>query len=593
MKKPVFFQSIRIQILVSFSALFIFLLGSLGYVSYHLFSRTLINEAIGYTSLVVEQERQNLDAYFDQVKTLIQLTAGESVINTALNDQETDDYRKKLSYHREIQNFLEGIIRFHPTIKDIIIVDPEGQALDFSGNAVHPDFNFYNEHWMPQHRDSQFFTIDFIGIHPQEYYIAPQKSDEKIVSVAATVLDFYNSPPFLGASVLFNIELENIREFTKGIKLEENGFFVILDSNNQTVYGSTDNQLDSNFTAMISSDIIANNGTFRTQLLSQEMLCVYTTSKVTGWKIIALIPMKDILAHNNNIRKTAIFIIFLGILSVLLISIFISLRISKPITNLMRKMQLVKTGLIETDLYDKSSIEMEKLTSRIMSMIQNINELNENLYLNQIKAKQSEIRALQYQINPHFLYNTLQSIKALAVCERTSEVSHLVSIFGDVMRYSIYQPNELVLLDKELNHLTKYIEIQQYRFPEKIRLEIYCPESCRIIKTPKLILQPLVENAIIHGFSDNRKGIISIHARVIDHFLEIKITDNGVGMNNEILEELKLKLNSGHENESDHIGLINVHERIRYRYGDQYGLTLESTLGFGTTVTLLLKGNGE
>lgn len=593
MKKPVFFQSIRIQILVSFSALFIFLIGSLGYVSYHLFSKTLINEAIGYTSLVVEQERQNLDAYFDQVKTLIQLVAGESVINKALVDQKTDDHQKKLSYHREVQEFLEGIIRFHPTIKDIIIVDTNGQALDFSGNAVYPDFNFYNQYWMPHYRDSQYFTIDFIGIHPQEYYFTPQKSNEKIISVSATILDFYNSSPIHGASVLFNIELDNIKEFTKGIKLEENGFFVILDSKNQTVYGSTNNQLDPNFTTMIRSNMNANNGTFRTQLHSQEMLCVYTSSKVTGWKIIALIPMKDILAHNNNIRKTAFIIIILGILSVLLISIFISIKISKPITNLMRKMQLVKTGLMETNLYDNSSVEMEKLTSRIMSMIQNINELNENLYINQIKAKESEIRALQYQINPHFLYNTLQSIKALAVCERTSEVSHLVSIFGDVMRYSIYQPNELVLLDKELNHLTKYIEIQQYRFPDKIQLEIYCPESCRIVKTPKLILQPLVENAIIHGFSDNRKGIISIHARMIDHYLEIKITDNGVGIHNEILEEIKLKLDSSHENESDHIGIQNVHERIRYRYGDPYGLTLESTLGFGTTVTLLLKGNGE
>ncbi|WP_168929093.1 cache domain-containing sensor histidine kinase [Paenibacillus dokdonensis] len=595
MKQKIFSgpTSIRRKITTYFSLIFILLIGLLGYTTYHMFSTTLTSEVISYTSKIVTEARLNVDSYFNQIKTLVQITAGQSVIQDAVSGYAEDDDQQRLIHRRQIEDRMRDILRYNPSIKDVAVIKPSGVVYEYSGSTVRGNYPFYSQNWFPKFQNEYFFRVHFIGIHPQDYYFNPPEALEKVISAVAPVFDFWNPSRKDGTSVMFNLKLEEIQELTKESKLEQNGFFLIMDHANEFVFKPSEGNVSEQLQSEIIGRMGKEEGRFQVGNGKDTFLGVYTTSKVTGWKIIAMIPMKEILAHNDNINKLVLMLLGAAILSVVIISVFISSRITRPITGLMRKMSDVQQGNFDLDLYDDSSVEMQKLTTRIMRMIKRINQLNHDVFSYAIKTKEAEISALQSQINPHFLYNTLQSIKSLAICERSEDVSLMVTLLGDVMRYSIYHPNELVVLNKELEHVKAYLQIQNYRYPDKVQYEFDCEERVLHMKTPKLLLQPIVENAVIHGFSGSRKGKVRISAHRIPAGLEIVIEDTGQGITAERLMELRNLLYQNEASGMEHIGFKNVHDRIRYKFGDTYGLTIESEEQKGTTVIIQLPEMGD
>ncbi|MWV47380.1 hypothetical protein GRF59_27670 [Paenibacillus sp. HJL G12] len=585
--------SIRRKITTYFSLIFILLIGMLGYITYHMFSTTLTSEVISYTSKIVTEARLNVDSYFNQIKTLVQIAAGQSVIQDAVSGYDGDDDQQRLIRRRLVEDRMKDILRYNPSIKDVAVIKPSGIVYEYSGSTVRSDYSFYSQSWFPTFQNEYFFKVHFIGIHPQDYYFNPPDSSEKVISAVAPVFDFWNPSRKDGTSVMFNLKLQEIQELTKESKLEQNGFFLIMDDANEFVFKPSENSISAELQLEIATHVGKGEGRFNVGSGQHTFLGVYTTSKVNGWKIIAMIPMQEILAHNDNVKKLIWALLAATILSVIMISVFVSSRITRPITGLMRKMSAVQQGNFDLNLYDDSSVEMQKLTTRIMRMIKRINQLNHDVFSYAIKTKEAEISALQSQINPHFLYNTLQSIKSLAICDRSEDVSLMVTLLGDVMRYSIYQPNELVVLYRELDHVKAYLQIQNYRYPDKVQYEFAADERVLHMKTPKLLLQPIVENAILHGFSGSRKGTIRITAHRLPGGVEIVIEDTGWGMSTERLTELRGLLHQEEPPGTEHIGIKNVHDRIKYKYGDAYGLIIESEERLGTKVTLYLPEMGE
>lgn len=596
MKKSILFSgptSIRRKITLYFSLIFIFLIGLLGYITYHMFSTTLTSEVISYTSKIVTEARLNVDSYFNQIKTLVQITAGQSVIQDAVSGYEKEDDQQRLLHRRQIEDRMKDILRYNPSIKDVVVIHPSGGVYEYSGSTIKSDYPFYSQSWFPKFQNEYFFRVHFIGIHPQDYYFNPPEASEKVISAVAPVFDFWNPSRKDGTSVMFNLQLEEIQELTKESKLEQNGFFLIMDDANEFVFKPSEGSVSSRLQSEITGRMDKEEGRFQVGKGKDTLLGVYTTSKVTGWKIIAMIPMQEILAHNDNINRLVLALLAAAMLCVIIISVFVSSRITRPITGLMRKMSDVQQGNFDLDLYDDSSVEMQKLTTRIMRMIKRINQLNYDVFSYAIKTKEAEISALQSQINPHFLYNTLQSIKSLAICERSEDVSQMVTLLGDVMRYSIVHPNEMVVLHKELEHIKSYLQIQHYRYPDKVQYTFDCEERVLHMKTPKLLLQPIVENAVLHGFSGSRKGMIRISAHAIPAGVEIVIEDSGRGMTEEKLAELRGLLQQEEAAGTEHIGVKNVHDRIRYKFGDAYGLRIDSEIHRGTKVTLRLPEMGD
>jgi two-component system sensor histidine kinase YesM len=233
--------------------------------------------------------------------------------------------------------------------------------------------------------------------------------------------------------------------------------------------------------------------------------------------------------------------------------------------------------------------ELQTLDSGFDEMARRVDALMEKQMQDQQSLHRAELELLQAQINPHFLYNTLDSIAILAESDRGEDVVTMVTSLSTFFRNSLNKGADILSLGAECAQVQSYLEIQQIRYSDILRYEISIPQELMDCMVPKLILQPLVENALYHGIKNRRgMGMITVTGEEKDDDLLLKVSDNGAGMDEERVRELQAGI---YEDKHTGLGLVNVHKRIRLYCGDTYGLSFESTSGKGTVVTVRLPMN--
>lgn len=295
----------------------------------------------------------------------------------------------------------------------------------------------------------------------------------------------------------------------------------------------------------------------------------------------------------NIIRfSVAAFVVLFVI--VLLLSYYIPLSITRPILRLEEVTNQVAKGNLEVRSDVKNGVEVCALSDSLNTMIDKINELLEQVTTEQIRLRKAEFELLQSQINPHFLYNTLDTIVWLAEAGEQSKVVSMVGSLSDFFRSTLSRGKDIVSVREELQHVRSYLEIQQVRYQDILEYEIDVPEELYHCLIPKLTIQPLVENALYHGIK-NKRGIghIKISSCKDAEGCRIQIEDNGIG----ITKERLLQVQDGIQNKvltgKDIYGLYNVNERIRLNFGENYGILIESEYGEGTTVSVVLPYVGK
>ncbi len=278
---------------------------------------------------------------------------------------------------------------------------------------------------------------------------------------------------------------------------------------------------------------------------------------------------------------------------ILILITFLSYYIPLSITHPIRKLSEVTDQVAKGDLTVRSDVrsgaEVSVLNDSLNTMIDKINELLEQVKTEQGRLRKAEFELLQSQINPHFLYNTLDTIVWLAEAGEQKKVVDMVGSLSDFFRTSLNQGKDMVSVKEELQHSRSYLEIQQVRYQDILQYEIQVPETLFCYLIPKITIQPLVENALYHGIK-NKRGIgkiIITGKREKDYFVLI-VEDNGAGMSRERLEVVREGMNQKSQTEKDIYALYNVNERIRLNFGQKYGLSIDSVLGEGTTVQVML-----
>lgn len=278
---------------------------------------------------------------------------------------------------------------------------------------------------------------------------------------------------------------------------------------------------------------------------------------------------------------------------ILILITFLSYYIPLSITHPIRKLSEVTDQVAKGDLTVRSDVrsgaEVSVLNDSLNTMIDKINELLEQVKTEQGRLRKAEFELLQSQINPHFLYNTLDTIVWLAEAGEQKKVVDMVGSLSDFFRTSLNQGKDMVSVKEELQHSRSYLEIQQVRYQDILQYEIQVPETLFCYLIPKITIQPLVENALYHGIK-NKRGIGKIMItgkREKDYFVLI-VEDNGAGMSRERLEVVREGMNQKSQTEKDIYALYNVNERIRLNFGQKYGLSIDSVLGEGTTVQVML-----
>lgn len=266
-----------------------------------------------------------------------------------------------------------------------------------------------------------------------------------------------------------------------------------------------------------------------------------------------------------------------------------SQRINKIVTTIR---QVEKGNLAARVPESQDEDELAQIALNINTMLDELNNYIEQFYLLTMKQQQAELKALQAQINPHFLFNTLEAIRMVAVLEGSKTSSKMIVHLAKLFRYSL-ESKDIVPFYTEIEYVKQYLTLMQFKHPDKLKIQFHIPDELEHTPVQKLILQPIIENYFVHGFKKDRAdNELIIYAVNRGEKIDICIEDNGKGMSEEELANIVHHINCEEGDEMKSIGLRNIHQRLKVKYGEQYGLSLESTKNTGTKVTLSIPVQG-
>ena len=390
--------------------------------------------------------------------------------------------------------------------------------------------------------------------------------------------------PYVG---LLTVE-SDIHEFTNiltQMKPSVNSTIVILDKQANVIVSTDKPALDAAgfdaepYVSLLSSRRLGLAGSEETTLQGEAALMTYRSIDSLGWTVLSVSPLNDLNGKLVSLRKVMYLVLAVCMALAFLIALLLSGNITNPIRKFIKMMSYAKSGNFDIQIQYKRKDEFTYLFSQYNSMLQKIKELIDELYVSEVRKKVAELKALQAQINPHFLYNTLDSINWIALRHKVPEISHMVTSLSDFFRYSLSKGRDIIPIEDELRQVESYLSIQQIRFKERLTYSIEVEPEVYGHYAVKLTLQPLVENSLVHGIEKKRGvGVIAVKARVLDDWIHIEIIDNGPGANADELNAM-LQSDGGHS-----FGLNNVNQRIKQVFGEGSGLQFRSNEGEGIAV---------
>lgn len=334
--------------------------------------------------------------------------------------------------------------------------------------------------------------------------------------------------------------------------------------------------------ALMEGNMDMDNGYFKIKSKTGSKSIFYSSIENTTWKLIQVVSRKTMDLPMAMVNQIIIISILLCILFSILFTLIQNKYVIKPIISLSKEMKKIEGGDFEVSLPVLSENETGMLTVQFLNMAKELKYLFETVYQAEIKEREAELMALQMQINPHFLYNTLDAIYWLAYKNKDYLVGRQIEALANIFRHTLNSGNELTTIREELLHLQNYMQIQKIRLGERITLEIDTQPEFEYCQTLKLILQPLVENAIIHGLEEKEEGgVIKVSVERIGDHMRYTIMDNGLGTDEQAIRNA---LNSPQSSTGKCLALKNIHDRVRIKYGSDYGLQFYSTANLGTRV---------
>lgn len=396
------------------------------------------------------------------------------------------------------------------------------------------------------------------------YWYINDDFGKQMISVSRLVFDIKNfAKPIAVISV--DMDMSKVASVVSDIHLGKTGKVYLVDDKGKLIYSEDKSFLYPYTTKLYNSsagsDFVTING--------NKIMVIYNTLPQNGWKLVGMVSMAELNEKAEMIRNFIYLTALLSLVIAALISLYFSYSISQPIIKLATEMKKVEKGNFNISVEENWGGEIGVLYSSFNYMIKRINELIHEVYLSKIKEKDAELKALQAQINPHFLYNTLDTVNWLAVKHNVPEISKIVNSLASILRYSINKGNDVTTVENELKHVESYITIQKIRFKDKFEVSFNIDKRVLHYKTIKLILQPLVENAIIHGIETYEgKGKILINGYLDGEKIVFEVINNG----NPIDLDLVNKLLDSPADDKDSYGIQNVNERIKLYYGEEYGL---------------------
>ncbi|WP_239614813.1 sensor histidine kinase [Cohnella mopanensis] len=393
--------------------------------------------------------------------------------------------------------------------------------------------------------------------------------------------------------------MEKMQELVENTELTPHSTLYILNSENEVVASNNEHFRSILFEDILSVDKISLTNGLKTNINGNDVIVQKKgLEQAEGWSIVSIIPVHELTTDMNDIKRISIVAGIGIILSMIILGYLLLNNLTRPVMGLVADMRKIGERDMGFRVKVRSTNEVGVLAYAINSMIDKMEEMTRNmfntqarLYESELSKKQAEFSALQNQINPHFLYNTLNCISSIGLEYGSKEIAQITSCMSKIFRYSI-KNDDLVLISEEIESIKAYMNIISIRYEDKFSMEVNVDETLLEMKTPKMILQPIVENSVYHGLeSMDAGGHLSVNGSIdANGDICFRVSDSGRGICEELLETIKAKLNREDSERAENsvagksIGLSNINNRIKLLFGEDYGVEIESRIGQGTTV---------
>ncbi|MCR2803756.1 sensor histidine kinase [Paenibacillus soyae] len=581
-------SSLRAKLLTMFIILTCVPLVAVGLVSYQKSFQTVFGNSKASSMIAGEQLARDIDLLFEDTGKLLELGNDPRVLHFLFS--QSDTYEDAKDILKTMDSYLDTYN--DESVLNISIINLYGRGISERRGVFQLDRNpLRNPHfaYLTKHPD-EVLNVPPSQSSPLDRLDGFQYADTDVISIMTAVKQRITHEVI--GFIVIDIDDQLVGRSIDGTKLGETGFFYVADSEGSPIFSPSSMRTGQ---LPAANDVILHpERQYIDSSRGKPKFIFAAESSRTGWHIIGYVPLQEIVKEANSIRQMIIISVILSIVFAITLHFFISSRLTRPVQLLKNKMQLAASGYLEAKVVTTGKDEIANLSNNFNIMLGKIKGLLDQSIKEQEEMKKAELRALQAQINPHFLYNTLDSIVWMAEAGRNKQVILLVEALSKLFRISLSKGRDWISFEKELEHVHSYLVIQQMRYRDILDYEIDMDPALRHYSILKTILQPVVENAIYHGIKNRRgKGLIRIVGRgTPEKDILLLVEDNGAGMSAEKLETLRRNLQlqqlpeeTGKE-VSGGFGLHNVQQRIRLYYGEEYGVTVDSEEGAGTKVAI-------
>ncbi|MDQ8733208.1 sensor histidine kinase [Paenibacillus sp. LHD-38] len=571
------FKSIQSNIAAAFVVLILLTAVFMGVISYQLSAVAVRDTAKDFTGELVEQVNANIQSYVTNMENISLLVLSHRPVREYLSQDAEND--------GSISEFFRTIMISRKDIASISAFGYEGQRFvsDRNGARLNPNVNAAGQSWFREARAAEGRTV----VSPP--HVQPVFDDDYrwVVSLSREIRSADNTRG-LGV-LLVDLNFSVINDIVSQIELGKRGYVFIVNDEGKIVYHPQQQLIYSSLkTEAIDKVLSVRSGTFISDEAGQRKMYTVQDSEF-GWKIVGVSYADELIGNRREMKLSFAALCVFSLFAAILLSVLLSRNLSKPIHQLQEHMKEVEKGNFNIQVPVDRTKEIGRLARTFNLMVFQIRELMGQVVKEQEFKRKSELNALQAQINPHFLYNTLDSIIWMAEEKKSEEVVLMTSALARLFRASLSKGKELVSLRTEIEHIANYLTIQKMRYRDKLDFQIEVDPAILSYVTLKVTLQPLVENAIYHGIKNKYgTGTIRITGERYGEKILLHVADNGVGIDAETLERLLAPVRSGGFREGKGVGMTNVHERLRLYFGHDYGLTVESEPDAGTTVTVAI-----
>lgn len=579
------------KLIITIVSLVVLFFGIVVIISYNIFAKEVQKIYVENSSTLLNQLSERTDEYFQSLND-ISFSMYADILFLPEYYSDSDELKVYNYKIRKLQNlFLQK-----RETDSVLLYITEKQELYVINRITNRSFKNAGEIEERDWYQRVLMSPNQMVLEPEhllENYNSDYGLDDKtpVFSINRCVVE-YQTPSFV---LSINYRMDALKKMIQDTLVNDFVQILLLNEDGKIICKSETDMYDHITPDLL--EILRDNGEkegdlqYLDEQTGQTLLVLFNKSDIHNTMLLQIVSMRNITYQAEKLKNTIIFISSIIVLMLVIVIVTFSFYITKPLKIIENCMIQVSKGDFSVRSHVRSQDEIGQISNTFNYMTEQIGQLIKERFQLRLKFKDAQLESLHAQINPHFLYNTLQVIGSVACEKEVYEVDNMLMSLSSMLRYTVKSGGNIVTLKDEINNVENYLALQKFRFEDKLNYSINIPEELYTVKVPKLILQPIVENSIVHGIEKLKTpGNISIHCQLEEGFCSVIVRDNGVGMKQEDIDKLQKYFNSYNEHLSDEddkkIGLYNVYQRMLLLYDKKFSMHITSDKMQGVEVRL-------